>query len=306
MNINYFKEFLHSKDNLILVGLTIGIGFMSGNVFGLILGLVGYGIGFMFLHDSKYFKSKINKKYQNEQTKIEQDKMSAFKERQNACYCSLSNSRKAKYNDLVSICKDIENATMTVGDSIEGSEMRLRKIDELMWTYMKLLCISQSIEVFLEYERKEDIPVAVNEADIRIKTLVEEIEKLKTKGSSPLLDSKQKLFNSLSEQVSVLHKRIQRIEMAKVNVEVVQAEQDRLTQQIKLLRAEAMASKNAEALSSKIDNSVSTLEETNKWLSQMTEFQDFSDDIPVAEKRIGFKMDSSSEGKRIKERVYNR
>jgi len=292
MQINYFKEFIHSKDHLVLAGISLGIGFISANILILILGVTAYGLGVMFLHDSAYFKKKTDAKYQEVQKQFDMEKMRKFKEKQIKVYESLSDTRREAYNSLAAVCRDIEQATVTI--DIEGSDMRLRKIDELMWTYMKLLCIDQSIEVFLEYERKENVPDEVKEAETRLAQIAKEMEELKASAKPAILESKQRLFSSFSEKVEVLKKRLQRIEMAKINVEVVKAEQDRLIQQIKLLRADAMASKNAEALTSRIDASISHLDDTNKWVSQMGEFQDFSDDIPLAANRIGFEQKNSA------------
>ena len=66
------------------------------------------------------------------------------------------------------------------------------------------------------------------------------------------------------------------------------SEEERLEQQIKLIRADAVASKNADVLSARIDASVQHLEQTNKWLSEMSEFKDLVGDLPPADMRIGF------------------
>lgn len=291
MQTNYLKEFLRSREHAILAGVTLGIGFISANLLVLILGVIGYGLGVLFLHDSSFFKKKIDAKYESQLNQTNKEKIIAFREKQTRCYNSLSLSRRKQYDILAAVCKDIETATST--SDADSIELRMRKIDELMWTYMKLLCIDQSIEIFLEYERKEDIPGEVKEAERRLSQIVSEIEALKQKGATAILETKQRLFSSYSEKVEVLKKRLQRVEMAQINVEVVKAEQDRLIQQIKLLRADAMASKNAEALTSRIDASVSHLEDTNKWLSEMSEFQDFSDDIPLSAKRIGYEHENA-------------
>ena len=46
-----------------------------------------------------------------------------------------------------------------------ATDPRLRKLDELMWTYLRLLGIEESLERFLETERREDLPQVVQEAE---------------------------------------------------------------------------------------------------------------------------------------------
>src|SRR5262249_20740560 len=69
---------------------------------------------------------------------------------------------------------------------------------------------------------------------------------------------------------------------------LVVSEQDRLDQQIKLIRADAVATKNAETLTARIDATVEHLDQTNKWLSEMDEFKDLGGDMPNTEMRVGY------------------
>ena len=66
------------------------------------------------------------------------------------------------------------------------------------------------------------------------------------------------------------------------------SEQERLDQQIKLIRADAVATKNADALTARIDATVEHLDQTNKWLSEMDEFKDLVGDMPSTELRVGY------------------
>ena len=51
----------------------------------------------------------------------------------------------------------------------DGNELRVRKLDELMWTFLRLLTIEESLERFLETERREDVPALVKEAEVEAK-----------------------------------------------------------------------------------------------------------------------------------------
>ena len=61
-----------------------------------------------------------------------------------------------------------------------------------------------------------------------------------------------------------------------------------MDQQIKLIRADAVATKNAETLTARIDATVEHLDQTNKWLSELDEFKDLVGDMPPTELRVGY------------------
>ena len=295
-NVNYLREFFYSKYNGILAGVTIGLGMISGHPFMLIAGIVGYGLGLMFLHDCSWFQNKMSEKY-DQIDKLEAYKqVEKFKAMRAKQLEALSLSRKERYINLVSVGKAIEQATAeTVSDSENTMDSRLRKIDELIWTFLKLLTIEQSLEVFIESERQDDLPKELKEVEDRLLELAKEIDELKkTVGTNALvLSSKERLFSSYGERREVLNKRVTRVEQAKANIEVVSAEQERLQQQVKLIRADAIATRNTESLTSRIDASLEHLGETNKWISEMNDFKDIVGDMPQnISSRIGFGEDT--------------
>lgn len=289
--INYFREYLQSKYHLWFGLATVGIGLISGSVLLLIIGFVLYGLGFMFLPDLPFFRNKIDHQYKK--IKREQDLIviEQFKEKRDKQIMSLTPSRKEKYWDIVKLCKEIENSTMEqISSEDAASDVRLRKLDELSFIYLKLLCNEQQIQLFLEAETREDIRVEIEKSKNSVARLTEEIATLsKDTNATPLIiESKQRLLVSYSDKLEVLKKRQDRIEQAKGNISLVEAEQSKLSEQIKLLRADVVASKNAEAISSRIDASVQNLDETNRWLSQVNEFKDVVGDVPQSDLRLGF------------------
>src|SRR5256885_12878623 len=96
--------------------------------------------------------------------------------------------------------------------------------------------------------------------------LSKDVDALKDKGDTGTYETKQRYLNSRMERLDVLRKREQRIDQAEANLQLVVSEQDRLEQQIKLIRADAVATKNAETLTARIDATVEHLDQTNKWL----------------------------------------
>ena len=242
----------------------------------------------------KFFKDKVDEKYKGIEDEKNQLVLSEFNEKRNKMVKALSSDRTRRYYDLSMICKEIERSTLdTVSSQDAASDIRLKKIDELMFTDLKLLGIEQSLETFIAYTEKEDLPSEIEGAIKNVSRVKSEIEKIKddpTKGNT--LEAKNRLLASFSDKVSVLQKRVDRFEQAKTNIQLVTAEQERLSAQIKLLRDEAVASRNADAISERIDASMQHLDETNKLLSELTEFKDYAGELPPSSGRVGFEVEA--------------
>ena len=221
---------------------------------------------------------------------MEAEKVAAFVRKREGLLFSLSPERRSRYNQLARVCRDIETASADnlLASADAATDPRLRKLDELMWTYLRLLGIEESLERFLETERRENVPGVLKDAEAEATRLNDEVAALKAKGNTSLLETRQRYLSSRLERLEVLRKRQQRSEQAESNLELVVSEQERLDQQIKLIRADAVATKNAETLTARIDATVEHLDQTNKWLSELDEFKDLVGDMPATELRVGY------------------
>jgi len=287
---NYHREFLKSPQHAALGLLTLGAGFMSGMILPLIAGVTCYTLGWIYLPDLPFFRRWVDRRQEKARRAEEAQKVSAFVQRRDSLIASLSLERRERYNRLAGVCRDIETASADnlLASADPTTDPRLRKLDELMWTFLRLLGIEESLEQFLETEKSENLPAVVKDAEAEAARLNGEIEALKTKGNAVALDTKQRYLSSRLERLEVLRKREQRSEQAQANLALVVSEQDRLEQQIKLIRADAVATKNAETLTARIDATVEHLDQTNKWLSEMDEFKDLVGDMPSTELRVGY------------------
>jgi hypothetical protein len=287
---NYSREFLKSPHHAVFGLLTLGAGFMSGLLLPLIGGATLYALGWIYLPDTPFFRRWVDRRREAAQRAAEVARVNEFIQRRDALIASLAPTRRERYHRLAEVCRDIESAgaDSPLAAASQTGDPRLRKLDELMWTYLRLLGIEESLERFLETERREDLPAMVKEADAEAARLTKELETLKAQGPSPALDTKQRYLGSRLERLEVLRKRQQRVEQAQANLALVLSEQERLDQQIKLIRADAVASKNAEALTARIDATVEHLDQTNKWLSEMDEFKDLVADMPSTDLRVGY------------------
>jgi hypothetical protein len=293
---SYHREFLTSPHHAALGLLTLGAGFMSGMLLPLILGGTIYTLGWIYLPDMPFFRGWVDRRRDAANRGAEAEKVAEFVRRRDTLVSSLSVDRRQRYARLAAVCQDIEKATADnlLASPDSTTDPRLRKLDELMWTYLRLLGIEESLQSFLATERSEDVPGLVKEAEEETTRLKAELEGLNGKGAGATLDTKQRYLDSRLDRLDVLRKRQQRIEQAEGNVALVAAEQDRLDQQIKLIRADAVASKNADTLTARIDATVEHLDQTNKWLSELDEFKDLVGDMPNTDLRVGYQAISSA------------
>jgi hypothetical protein len=286
----YHAEFLKSPHHAALGLLTLGAGFMSGMILPLIAGATVYALGWIYLPDLPFFRRWVDHRFDNSKRAAEMQKVADFVQRRESLVSCLSPNRRERYRRLSQVCQDIEKASAdsSLGSTDSNTDPRLRKLDELMWTFLRLLGIEESLERFLDTERREDVPTMLKDAEAEAARLTKEVDALKDKGDNGAFEMKQRFLNSRMERLDVLRKRQQRIEQAEANLQLVVSEQERLEQQIKLIRADAVATKNAETLTARIDATVEHLDQTNKWLSEMDEFKDMVGDMPNTELRLGY------------------
>ncbi len=293
---NYRREFMRSWYHASLGLTTLGLGFASGEPLGLIVGVSLYLIGLIYMPDAALFRRGVDRQVEEVSQAASTLKSMAFMRYRDAQLAALTEGRHERYGALVRVCKDVERASIQEnqqgGIPVEETDgtlaTRLHKLDELMWTYLRLLTIEQSLEFFLETERKDDVPAADEQAREDVARLTDEIGELINSANKFGIESRQRLLISKKEKLAVLQKRLERAEQAQQNLSLVISEQERLDQQIRLLRADAIASKNAAGLSQRIDASIEQLDQTNKWLSQMEEFKDVVGGIPETNVRIGY------------------
>jgi len=291
---DYRKEFWKSPQHIALGLLTLGLGFLSADWLPLILGATGYSLGWVYLPDMAFFKNWVDRRAAANRRSGELAQVAEFVQRRENLLASLGPSRRQRYQSLAQVCLDIEQASNDPGMARRNpaaetdSDPRLRKLDELMWTLLRLLGIEEALDRFLETERGEDLPGLVSDSESEVKQLSDTLDALKARGPGPAMENKQRLLGSRLEMLEVLRKRQQRFDQAEANLALVVSEQERLAQQIKLIRADAVAAKNADNLTARIDATVEHLDQTNKWISEMDEFKDLVGDIPQTEMRVGF------------------
>lgn len=275
------RAFLGSPHHAAMAVATLGTGFATGEPLYFLAGAVAYVLGWVYLPDLPLFKRWLERKESAQREAETRNELAGFRARRDALLGALTAARRQRYTILSHVCREIEQATS------EGSDdPRIRKLEELMWTYLRLLTIEQSLDQFLESETLENLPAQLEAAQTDVSRRTTELAALRSAGAS--VETQERLLESRRELLETLGKRQQRLAQAKDNLALVLSEQERLDQQIKLIRADSIATKNASALSARIDATVEHLEATNHWLSQMDQFRDLLTDLPPDRAGIGF------------------
>ena len=273
-----WREFISSPHHAILALATLGVGFLTAEPLYFIFGLATYVVGWVFMPGTLVFQRYLKNKSDAAQVAVESGELAAFNKQRDALINSLTPARRDRYFALAKVCRDI-------GVGASADDPRVRKIEELMWTFLRLLTMEQSLDQFLESEIRDDVPKSLEAAREEVERLRAEVAAL---GEGSTRDAKMRLLTSREELLETLAKRAERLEQAKSNLTLVGSEQERLDQQIKLIRADSIATKNSAALTARIDATVEHLEQTNQWLAQMDEFRDLTTDLPLTAQRAGF------------------
>src|SRR5258706_3839095 len=108
---NYHGEFLKSPHHAVVALLTLGLGFLSAQLLGLIIGVTAYVLGWIYLPDLPFFRRWVDGRRDNTKRAEELQKVAEFAQRRDALIRSLSPERRERYSRLVLVCRDIDNAT---------------------------------------------------------------------------------------------------------------------------------------------------------------------------------------------------
>ena len=273
-----WREFISSPHHAVIAAATLGAGFLSAEPLYLIAGAAAYVVGWVFVPGLPLFQRYLKKKSDAAQVAAESGELATFNQQRDALIDSLTPARRERYFSLAKVCREI-------GVGAAADDPRVRKIEELMWTFLRLLTMEQSLDQFLETEIRDDVPKRLEAAREEVARLRAEVAAL---GEGSARDAKARLLTSREELLETMAKRAERLDQAKANLALVGSEQERLDQQIKLIRADSIATKNSAALTARIDATVEHLEQTNQWLAQMDQFRELTADLPLTAQRAGF------------------
>ena len=164
---------------------------------------------------------------------------------------------------------------------------QLADVRQLVWLHLKLLAARSAL--------REVIGVASRDQQ----GLEDQQRQLTDRLSKPDLDPELK--SSLEGQLTVIQSRRSAHTLASKRCEFIDAEIDRLRQQLSLVREQALLATDESSVARSVDALSASLNEANRWLKDQRElfagFETFTDDAPPAE-LLGQRPAPSTSGKK--------
>jgi hypothetical protein len=169
-------------------------------------------------------------------------------------YERLQPASQARYRALVMQCREI----LGLGgfDETKVTDFRAGNLNQLLWLFLRLLSSRESIQDTL--------------ARVDRRQLEEGIDSLRGRVSG-VADQEGALVRSLRATLEIQEKRLSNLDTATNNLAVIDAELERIEQQVRLVREESAVSGSPEALSARLDSVSATLSETSRWMDQHAE-----------------------------------
>jgi hypothetical protein len=192
---NYRHAFWKSKQYAWLALSTIGLGFAGGEPLGLLIGVTLYALEIVFVPDLGIFRRVIDARDKASRQSDATIQLAAFQRPQARLSTSLSAARRERYGELVVICSDIEAAVQptTAGGLDQGA--RHQRFEEIVWTYLRLLAVEQSLDDYLQIESKEQVPVQLDTLETDVQQRAVEVRTLKIVTPRPaFVDDKERLL----------------------------------------------------------------------------------------------------------------
>jgi hypothetical protein len=179
--------------------------------------------------------------------------------RRNELFKKLSATNRKRQEALEDRCRTIllNNNEQALG------QQQAENLAQLTWVHLRLLLSHHRVEqVVAEADQPADIARRIRELEHQL-------------GNS----SNEQLNNSLRSQLDILLARQSSQSKAREQLALIDAELERLRQQVELVREQTALSSDAEAASRTIDALGTTLNETTHWLSDQRDIMGEVDDL---------------------------
>lgn len=164
----------------------------------------------------------------------------------------LGQSSQMRYRTLVDECRQILGLAESQSSSEVMQGLRTGNLNELLWLFMRLLTSRELIQS--------------TRARVNRDQLQEDIASLRERARAA--EPGSPLARSLEATLGIQEKRLENLDNAGHNLAVVDAELERIEQQVRLIREESAVSGGPEMLSARLDAVSSTLTETSRWMDQ--------------------------------------
>jgi hypothetical protein len=180
-------------------------------------------------------------------------------DRMKAAYERLAPASQSRYRALVLQCREILGLASAAGE-VPVTDFRTGNLNQLLWLFLRLLASREGIEDTLARVDRRQLEAGIENVKKRVASAG---------------DPEGALARSLKATLEIQERRLANLDGATNNLAVIDAELERIEQQVRLLREESAVSGRPEALSSRLDAVSSTLSETSRWMDQHADL--FSD-----------------------------
>lgn len=284
--LGYLKAFATSFAHGVLALATIGAGFASGEPLGLVAGVTGYVLGWIFLGDSAWFRRRVDRAEYEKLARAEEAALAGVRAERDTLLRRLIPPQRHRYEALVSVCRDIE--TQLANNN--AADFPVEKLDGLMWSYLGLLANESNIAGFIEREIDEKFGERILEMEPEVKAL--ESDLAKAEPGTPAYESRMQLLASKQESLDALRKRHQQFQRAAENLELVRAELDRIEEQLKLVRSDLYASKSVGQISQRVNDTIDQLASSGRITGEVAPA---IKEMPAFKtRRVGYRLQSEA------------
>ena len=168
------------------------------------------------------------------------------------------------YDALAERCRSIIDLQLhTAADVPHGLEAQADSLGRLSWMYLRLLVARRTVQHVLTTSDARD--------------LQERIAMLERQQTNDSLTSE--LRRSLAGQIDILAQRLAQRSDAERQLAFINAELERISQQVELIREQAALSSDPELLSRRIDEIAATLGTTRQWIRDQQQVYGAMEDL---------------------------
>jgi hypothetical protein len=180
------------------------------------------------------------------------------------------------YESLAQRCRSIIEMQMHGASEVpHGLEAQADSLGRLAWTFLRLLVARKTIADVVKEGADPD-------------TLQARIDQLTAQRDDPA--ATEELRRSISGQIDILTQRVQQRRDAERKLAFIDAEIDRIEQQVELIREQAALSTDPELLSRRIDEIASTLGTTGQWIRDQQQVYGAMEDLLTEPPPLAYDM----------------
>lgn len=170
---------------------------------------------------------------------------------------ALSPDSQARYRRLLGQCGLILGMSEKAAQESLGSlqDLRAGGLNQLLWLFLRLLSSRELI--------------IANLAQVDRATLEADVARIRDRLA--LTQAESPLARSLQATLDIQSKRLENLNRARTSLDVIDAELERVEQQVRLIREEIAVGGGPDQLSARLDAVTSTMAETTRWMDQNAE-----------------------------------